>query len=64
MTLPEKDPAKLELMLVAASEADDQIMCDEIMLLLFIVSQKEAIELHEAMSHGEYPAWLYEEVIA
>ena len=64
MTLPENNPAKLEQMLEAAQEAEDQPMCDEIMLLLFIISQKEAIELHEAMSHGEYPSWLYEEALA
>ena len=61
MTLPEGDPAKLELMLVAAEEAGDQQTCDEIMLLLYLASQAEAIELHEAMKHGEYPMFLYEE---
>ena len=45
MTLPEGDPAKLELMLVAAEEAGDQQTCDEIMLLLYLASQAEAIEL-------------------
>ena len=61
MTLPSGDPAKLERMLVAAEEAGDEAMCDEIMLLLYMVAQKEAVELHEAMEHGEYPSWLYED---
>lgn len=61
MTLPSGDPAKLERMLVAAEEAGDEVMCDEIMLLLYMVAVQEAVELHDAMQSGEYPAWLYEE---
>ena len=60
MTLPNGNPEKLEQMLVAAEEAGDQHMCDEIMLLLYAVAQTEAIKLHEAMKSGEYPSWLYE----
>lgn len=62
MTYP-KDAPSLEKMLKVADEAGDQQTAEEIMLLLFVASQAEAIELHEAMSHGEYPRWLYEEAL-